>query len=55
MPKIAKRLTDAAVKAAKPKEKTYKLTGGKGLYLFVKPNGGKLWAFRYIDKTLDKD
>ena len=55
MPKTAKRLTDAAIKAAKPKEKTYKLTGGKGLYLFVKTNGSKLWAFRYIDKALGKD
>ena len=54
-PKTAKRLTDAAIKAAKPKEKTYKLTGGKGLYLFVKTNGSKLWAFRYIDKALGKD
>ncbi|UOO92671.1 tyrosine-type recombinase/integrase [Vitreoscilla stercoraria] len=55
MPKIAKRLTDTAVKALKPKEKTYKVAGGNGLSLFIKPNGSKLWAFRFIDKVTQKD
>jgi hypothetical protein len=40
-------LTDAAVKAAKPREKPFKLTDGEGLHLFVTPAGSKLWRLRY--------
>jgi integrase len=40
-------LTDAKIKAAKPTEKPYKLTDGEGLYLLVKPNGARLWRFKY--------
>ena len=40
-------LTDAGVKAAKPKERAYKLTDGGGLVLFVAPTGSKLWRMRY--------
>ena len=39
--------TDPAIKKAKVKEKPYKLADEKGLCLFVKPNGGKLWRFKY--------
>lgn len=39
-------LTDKAVKAAKPTEKQYKLSDGKGLFLLVLPAGGKYWHFR---------
>jgi integrase len=41
------KLTDKAVQAAKPKEKQFKLADGDGLTLIVKPNGTKLWWFRY--------
>lgn len=41
------KLTDKAVKNAKPKEKEYRLSDGGGLYLVVKPNGGKLWRWSY--------
>ena len=41
-------LTDAALKAAKPKDRAYKLTDGQGLHLFVTPAGGKLWRQRYV-------
>ncbi|MGE5174087.1 MAG: Arm DNA-binding domain-containing protein, partial [Betaproteobacteria bacterium] len=40
-------LTAIKVKSAKGKVKQYKLTDGQGLYLLVKPNGGKLWRFKY--------
>jgi integrase len=40
-------LTDTAAKNAKPKEKTYKLYDGGGLYLEVAPTGGKLWRVKY--------
>ncbi len=31
----------------KPKEKPYKQADFDGLYLLVKPNGSKLWRFKY--------
>jgi integrase len=40
-------LSDLHIKKAKPKEKDYRLTDGAGLYLLVKPAGGKLWRFDY--------
>lgn len=40
-------LNNLLIKSAKPKEKTYKLSDGKGLYLEVAPNGGKWWRFKY--------
>lgn len=40
-------LTNLAVKAAKPKEKPYKLNDGGGMYLLVKPNGTKCWRMDY--------
>jgi hypothetical protein len=36
-----------SITKAKPKEKRYKLSDGHGLYLRVKPRGGKSWRFRY--------
>ncbi|WP_348773750.1 tyrosine-type recombinase/integrase [Kingella kingae] len=44
------KLNDQQIKKAKPHEKPYKLTDGKGLYLLVKPNGGKYWR---LDYTID--
>ncbi len=41
------KLTDTAVRGAKPKSKQYKLADGEGLYLLVKPNGGKYWRMDY--------
>ena len=40
-------LTAARIKAAKPRDRAYKLTDGLGLYLFVSTAGGKLWRFKY--------
>jgi integrase len=40
-------LTDLLVRAAKPREKLYKLSDSKGLYLQVEPNGSKLWRLKY--------
>ncbi|TDG15631.1 DUF4102 domain-containing protein [Seongchinamella unica] len=40
-------LTDPAAKNAKAKEKTYRLTDEKGLYLEVHPNGSKYWRHKY--------
>jgi hypothetical protein len=35
------------IKAAKPKDRAYKLTDGRGLYLIVTPSGSKWWRFRF--------
>lgn len=40
-------LTDLTCKNAKPQNKPYKLTDSEGLYLYVKPNGSKLWRLKY--------
>ncbi len=41
-------LTATEVKQAKPKDKVYKLSDGKGLQLRVKPNGNKSWLLDYV-------
>ncbi len=40
-------LTDLAIRAAKPREKAYKLSDEKGLQLLVSPAGGRLWRLAY--------
>lgn len=46
-PREAKMLTDTKVKQAKPKDKDYKLSDEKGLFLLVKTNGSKYWRLKY--------
>lgn len=48
----SEKLSAVAVKGAKPKDKTYKLSDGKGLNLEVRPNGSKYWrlSYRYQQK-----
>ncbi|WP_195496290.1 tyrosine-type recombinase/integrase [Proteus penneri] len=41
------KLTDMAIKKAKPREKVYSLGDGNGLSLIVEPSGSKGWRFRY--------
>lgn len=38
---------DLQFRQAKPKEKPYKLSDEKGLYLLVNPNGSKYWRMKY--------
>lgn len=40
-------LTDTAIKAAKPKDKAFKLYDEAGLFIQVTPSGGKWWRFKY--------
>ena len=40
-------LSATAVNHAKPREKAYKLTDGRGLYLLVSPQGHRYWRFNY--------
>ncbi|PHM63975.1 integrase [Xenorhabdus stockiae] len=47
-------LTDAKARNAKPRNKPYNLTDGRGLYLEVRPSGNKFWRYRYwITPTKD--
>jgi hypothetical protein len=49
-------LSDTACKNAKPKEKPYKITDEKGMFLLVNPNGSKYFRLKYrfggTEKTL---
>src|SRR5271155_3725228 len=47
-------LTALALQNAKPKAKTYKLSDGDGLHLWVEPHGSKLWRFRYHFDSKEK-
>lgn len=47
-------LTDTAIRNAKPGPKIQKLKDGDGLFLFVMPNGGKWWRFRYRFEGAEK-
>ena len=47
MPPGAQVLTDTAAKQAKPKEKPYRLSDEKGLYLEVQNGGSKYWRMKY--------
>jgi len=40
-------LTETKIRAAKPRQKPYKLSDGKGLHLAVDPSGGRWWRLRY--------
>jgi integrase len=40
-------LSELAIRAAKPKERPYKLRDGGGLFLLVRPDAALYWRFRY--------
>jgi integrase len=44
---MAEKLTDVKARSAKPRHKAYKLAAGRGLCLFVMPDGAKYWRYRY--------
>lgn len=41
------QLNESRIRAAKPKQKPYKLRDGRGLHLLVTPTGSRLWRLRY--------
>jgi len=45
---MAGKLTDTAIRNAKPSDKARKITDERGLYLLVTPSGGKWWRFKYL-------
>ena len=54
MPKSITPLSDAKIKAAKPKDKDYKLSDGGGLYLSVRKSGLKRWGYKYREDGKEK-
>lgn len=47
-------IKDVKFRNAKPKEKPYKVSDEKGLYLLVNPNGSKLWKLKYRFAGVEK-
>jgi len=41
------KLSASQVKSAKPAEKSYKLSDGRGMFLHVMTNGAKYWRLKY--------
>jgi integrase len=40
-------LSDTAIRAAKPTARQFKMFDERGLFLLIKPSGGKLWRLKY--------
>ena len=40
-------LSDTKIKTIKPTDKPFKLADERGLFLLVRPTGGKLWRLKY--------
>jgi len=47
-------LTEFAIRSAKPQPKPYKIFDEKGLFLLVRPNGARLWRFKYYFGGVEK-
>lgn len=47
-------LTNVQIKSAQPKDKPYKLSDGKGLYLLINPSGSKYWRLKYRYERKEK-
>ena len=47
-------LTDVAIRALKAKDRSYKCTDGRGLYVEVRPTGAKLWRYKYLYQGKEK-
>lgn len=45
-------MNDTQIRALKPREKSYRVADGGGLYVQIEPSGGKLWrlAYRHLGK-----
>lgn len=47
-------LTDVAIRNAKPKAKSYKISDMQGLFLLISPSGSKLWKMKFHVKGVEK-
>jgi len=48
-------LTATEIKSAKAKDKSYKLSDGRGLFLLIKPTNSKLWRLKYRFDNRDRE
>ena len=48
------KLRDVQCRQAKPRDKAYSLVDGGGLYLLIKPDGGRFWRWNYRFAGLQK-
>ena len=48
-------LSDTVIKAAKPKDKPYKLYDEQGLFIIIAANGGKWWRLKYFFNNKEKN
>lgn len=48
------KLTDNKIRNLKPREKQYKVSDGKNLFLIITPNGSKYWRYKYIFNEKEK-
>ena len=48
MAKIVSSLTDTKIKHLKSKDKKYKISDGKRLYIVVEKSGRKWWMYEYM-------
>ncbi|MGC2458725.1 MAG: integrase arm-type DNA-binding domain-containing protein [Gallionellaceae bacterium] len=48
------KLTEVAIKKAKPEAKPYKMADGGGMYLLVQSNGAKYWRLKYRYQGIEK-
>ena len=48
------RLAEVAIRAARAVQRPYKVSDEKGLYLLVKPNGARLWRYKYRHAGIEK-
>lgn len=54
MAQVIGRLSDAKVRAAKPRDSLFKLADGGGLFLWIMPTGNRVWRFRYVLQGKEK-
>ena len=47
-------LTELEIRASKAQPKPYKLYDERGLFLLMKPNGMRLWRFKYVYSGVEK-
>jgi len=48
------KLTDTKIKSLKAREKQYKVSDGKNLFLIITPTGSRYWRFKYIFNGKEK-
>lgn len=55
MPRLIKPMSEDTVRNAIPKDKQFALFDGGGLFLLVRPSGGKLWRLKYRFEGKDQN